>query len=297
MQIYSISVDKGQRETTPSERAFPLGVYHSVMRKNVLGYTPLHWNEELQFCRISHGTIRFYVGEENYTLQEGDGIFINSGYLHMARPVDDPDSSYICLDVMPQLLAGFPGSAMEQKYVLPALSDLGLSHLPLYQTEPWQKTVLEKILHIYESYEARPYGWELEILALLLDIFLAVLEHRPQGTPLMRKSRGNTAVQKIISYISANYGDPITLDQIASYAAYTPSECCRMFKRFTGESIFSYLREFRLEQSANLLTSTEQSVSDIAYTCGFNSTSYYIDTFKKQFGITPLQYKKQHNEA
>ena len=41
----------------------------------------------------------------------------------MARPVKDPDSSYICLDIAPQLLSGFAGSVMEQKYLLPALAD------------------------------------------------------------------------------------------------------------------------------------------------------------------------------
>ncbi|WP_270420778.1 helix-turn-helix transcriptional regulator [Acidaminococcus massiliensis] len=99
--------------------------------------------------------------------------------------------------------------------------------------------------------------------------------------------------QRILSYLTAHYGEKITLAQIAAYASYTESECCRIFKRFTGESIFAYLRELRLEQSVRLLDSTDQSISEIGENCGFRSPSYYIEAFRQQFHCTPFQYRKK----
>lgn len=295
MQVINIPVDAQNRESTRhGTHAFPMAVYFSVMSRNILGYTRLHWHEELQFCAVVRGTVVFSVNETSWQLETGDGIFINSSCLHMARPVKDPDAAYICLDIHPRLLCGFPGSVLEQDYVLPALSDPLLVARPLYQKEPWQESVLQKIREIYEESEAKKPGWELLATARLYEIFAAVLCHRPPDDFRPRKrSRAHTVAQQILSYLTAHYEGKITLAQIAAYTSYTESECCRIFKRFTGESIFAYLRELRLEQSIRLLDSSDQSVSEIAENCGFRSPSYYIEAFRQQFHCTPFQYRKK----
>ncbi|MEE1227446.1 MAG: helix-turn-helix transcriptional regulator [Lachnospiraceae bacterium] len=100
----------------------------------------------------------------------------------------------------------------------------------------------------------------------------------------------------IISYMAQHYSEKITLEDFARTASYSPNECCRVFKKYTGESIFSYLRSYRLEQSAYLLSGTKLPVTEIAYSCGFSSTSYYIEYFKRQFGMTPLKYRQQEKQ-
>lgn len=293
MQVTNIPLDASHRESTRHGTVgFPIAVYYSVMSRNVLGYTPLHWHEELQFCCVTRGAVTFSVNENTYELHTGDGIFVNSGYLHLARPITDPDSTYICLDIHPRLLCGFAGSVLEQKYVLPALDDPALVCLPLYQKTPWQAALLQHIREIYAESEQKQPGWELFITARLYEIFGAVLRHRPAAPPVRRWSQANAVAQKILGYLTDHYGEKITLAQVAGAASYTESECCRIFKRFTGETIFSYLRELRLEQSIRLLTTTDQSISEIAYNCGFQSPSYYIEAFGRQFGCTPGEYRK-----
>lgn len=88
MQVTNIPVDASNRESTRhGTLGFPIAVYYSVLSHNVLGYTKLHWHEELQFCAVIRGAVTFLVNETSYTLHTGDGIFINSGYLHLARPL------------------------------------------------------------------------------------------------------------------------------------------------------------------------------------------------------------------
>lgn len=294
MQVTNIPVDSSNRESTRhGTHDFPMAVYHTVLSHNVLGYTRLHWHEELQFCTVTRGAVTFTVSETHYELHTGDGIFINSGYLHMARPLADPDSTYICLDIHPRLLCGFAGSVLEQQYVLPALEDPALAHMGLYKNEPWQAALLRDIQEIYEESEQKKPGWELFITARLYEIFGQVIRHRPAQPQVHPRSQANALAQKILGYLTAHYGEKITLAQVAAAASYTEGECCRIFKRFTGETIFSYLRELRLEQSTRLLTTTDQSISEIAYNCGFQSPSYYIEAFGRQFGCTPREYRKQ----
>ena len=66
-----------------------------------------------------------------------------------------------------------------------------------------------------------------------------------------------------------------------------------MFRRVTGETIFSYLNSYRLEQGAVLLRSTALPVTAVAYETGFCSASYFIKQFKKLFSVTPLQYRAE----
>ena len=297
MQVTNIPIDSNQRETTqPGSPDFPLVIYNSVMSRNVLGYTPLHWHEALQLCLVTRGTVRFRVQEEEILLPEGDGIYISSGYLHMARPEDDPDSTYICLNFLPSLVGSFHGSLLEQKYVLPALSDPSMAFQALRTQVPWQKELIDLIVKCYLINEEKPAAWEFALTASIYRMFLLLLQNRKAPSRATRHSRTNTVVQLIISYMAQHYSEKITLEDFARTASYSPNECCRVFKKYTGESIFSYLRSYRLEQSAYLLSGTKLPVTEIAYSCGFSSTSYYIEYFKRQFGMTPLKYRQQEKQ-
>lgn len=297
MQVTNIPIEENNREATHhGSPAFPLAIYNSVMSRNVLGYTPLHWHEELQLCLVTRGAIRFRVLEQEILLPEGDGIYIGSGYLHMARPEGDPDSSYICLDFLPSLVGSFHGSAVEQKYLLPALSDPSMVFQVLRADVPWQREVLDLIAQSLHTDEERPAAWELALTIAVSQMFLLLLQNRQELPRAPRRSRTGVVVQHIISYIAQHYAEKITLEDLAREASYAQSECCRVFRKYTGESIFSYLRAYRLGQSVHLLTGSTLSVSEIAYACGFSSTSYYIEYFRKQFGETPLKYRQRQDD-
>ena len=294
MQLRSIPIDQNRMETTlHGAPGFPLAVYHSVMSGNVLGYINWHWHEEMQFCRVTRGAVRIFVNEKQYLLREGEGIFINSGYLHMTRPEGDPDSAYICLDAAPRLLAGFAGSAMEEKYLQPYLRDPALADLVLRPEVPWQAQVLEGVRTIYELSEENDFGYELETCALLNRMWLTLLRNRPvqAGRPRTRYE-SNAAVQGMLTYIGQHYAERLTVEDIARSVSFSAAECCRMFKRVTGETIFTYLKNYRLARGRTLLRETDLPVSRIAYEVGFCSTSYFIEVFKASFAMTPLQYRK-----
>lgn len=292
MQITDIRVDKDNRETTiHSSGSFPLAVYHSVMSRNVIGFTKLHWHDELQFCLVDHGGILFHVNDRQCLIKEGNGIFINSGQLHMASPYRDPDSSYICIDAGRRLFGALPENVTARIFEDPGSTPL--THLILEKRIAWHADIIEKMQQIYETGRRGGAGAELKEAAGVLLMTAAVLEHSEKLPEARKRSRANPAVQSIINYISENYSSRITLKDIAAAASYAESECCRIFRKYTGRSVFTYLREYRLEKSTELLTGTDLSVSDVAYTCGFSSSSYFIKAFREQFGTTPLRYRRQ----
>ena len=98
----------------------------------------------------------------------------------------------------------------------------------------------------------------------------------------------------MLSFIKENYGNHISLDDIADSAHVSRSECIRCFKKNVGETPVRYLTDFRIESAANMLIMTEEPVNEIATICGFDDMSYFSKTFKNKKGVSPSQYRKEH---
>lgn len=295
MQITNLAIAANQHELTKHGSAtFPLAIYENVLSRNVLGFINWHWHDDLQFCCVTKGPVAFYVQEKKYLLEKGMGIFINSGYLHMAKPLGGPDSTYLCLDFNPRLLASFAGSIFEHKYVEPYIQNPALAEVLLEPDKPWQKVILSCLPKINSLGNTRTFGWEYKVLALINNMWLTLLQNYDYtDKQIFRKHlKKNAIIQNILSYIKQHYGEPLKLDTLAQSVNFSGSVCCRLFKQVTGETIFTYLQTYRLAQSVELLLSSELSISQIAYETGFASTSYFIASFKEKFGLTPLQYRK-----
>ena len=97
----------------------------------------------------------------------------------------------------------------------------------------------------------------------------------------------------MLSFIKENYGNHISLADIADSAHVSRSECIRCFKKNVDETPVRYLTDFRIESAANMLLMTEKPVSEIAATCGFDDVSYFSKIFKNAKGLSPSQYRKE----
>jgi YesN/AraC family two-component response regulator len=102
-------------------------------------------------------------------------------------------------------------------------------------------------------------------------------------------------MQSIRLYVMNNYQHDITLDDISKFVYMEKSSFCIFFKRMTGKSFFSFLMEYRIESSCNMLSKTNMSISEICYASGFRDIPYYNRVFKKIMGITPSTYKNNNN--
>ncbi len=175
--MISINVYDDQREIKQhGTYAFPVAVYHYVMSDCVMGYINWHWHEEIQLSLVTKGAIRFYADGQQYLVLEGDGFFINSGRLHMAKPEGDPDSSYLCLDFHPRLLSSFEGSVFEEKYVRPYISGAQISHRLLDSRHAGQRRILKALQRIGDLYSEADFGYELKIRSVIDELWIELLE-------------------------------------------------------------------------------------------------------------------------
>ena len=98
---------------------------------------------------------------------------------------------------------------------------------------------------------------------------------------------------KVIPYIKENITNPFTITDLAKHAALNPQYMMRLFKKTTGKSIVEYVTVYKMERAKELLKKSQWTNEIIAEKVGYVSSNYFIKLFKKQYGITPREYRKQ----
>ncbi len=300
MQIFDIPINSNRMETTRiGTFDFPLAVHENDLKKNVLGFVNWHWHYEFQLTYVVRGIISVFFNQQTIDLHEGQGIYINPEVLHMIRDRYDSDAMFISLDVSPKLLTSFPNSVFERSYVKPVFCSSAADAVILDPGVFWQKKILDEAMRIEQDYKSRSFGWELAVSSSLYAIWKELVCHLHESlaehdAPAAdgARMRRNQRIKEILSYIREHFTEKITLDEIAKHLHLSTNECCRFFKKNMNCTLFEYITEYRLSKSMELLEHTDLPVSQIAYESGFGSSSYFIEKFRKNVGMTPAAFRK-----
>lgn len=101
----------------------------------------------------------------------------------------------------------------------------------------------------------------------------------------------NEEISRALFYIQTNYNKHISLDELASVTGYSKSRFSHLFAEETHTTPKSYQNALRLNAAREMLLSTDKSVSEICYLCGFNDLFYFSKLFKQKYGVAPTKYK------
>ncbi|NLM67781.1 MAG: helix-turn-helix transcriptional regulator, partial [Enterococcus sp.] len=105
------------------------------------------------------------------------------------------------------------------------------------------------------------------------------------------------AVYQVLDYVNQCHCNPdLSLESLADKVGIESSYLSREFKRVTKMNFIDYLTDFRLEVSKQKLAQSNMRINEIAENIGYNP-SYFNRLFKKKFGITPGQYRKEYGEG
>lgn len=103
-------------------------------------------------------------------------------------------------------------------------------------------------------------------------------------------------MQKAIRYIQQNVNQHLTVGDVADYAGFSKSYFSAYFKKTLGFSVSAFILRCKLEEGRELLQYTDKSISTISEFLCFSSQSHFHTAFRKQFGMTPSEYRKQQND-
>ncbi len=99
-------------------------------------------------------------------------------------------------------------------------------------------------------------------------------------------------LQPAINHIELHYSSKISEEKLAELCQLTPTKFSRLFKQRYEITFQEYMVRYRLKESARLLLNPVATISDIAYSVGFNDPSYYARAFKKYLGVSPSRFRR-----
>lgn len=288
-----IYVDKDLREEQPTrDYAFPLYVTEDSLFNYEHNMLSCHWHSDLEITIVIKGEMEYHINDKVFIAGEGTCLMANANALHFAIPVNGEDCSYNAVIFNPQIIYGYEGSAIEQRYISSVLHNPNLDAV-LFTTEiPWQQEILSAVSRVVKLYQEKAIGYELLIASEMCRFWSLLYANLDVG----EKGEIQTSIatlKDILSFIHANYNKKLTLAQIAGAGNISRGECCRLFQKTLKQSPFAYLHYYRIQKSLPLLTQGERNITEISENVGFNGVSYFSEVFKKIMHCTPRDYKKR----
>lgn len=98
-------------------------------------------------------------------------------------------------------------------------------------------------------------------------------------------------INKVVAYINNHLDETLDLKTLANEAALSDFHFHRIFKALKGEAIGGYITRLRLEATARLLLYTALTIEEIAFNIGYETPASLSKAFKKQYGISPTEYR------
>lgn len=130
---------------------------------------------------------------------------------------------------------------------------------------------------------------------LLSRRYAALSALEPQEITTQNEDKDGIFILEVINFIKTNMSNPdLKVDDLAKNAGMSRTPFFKKVKSLLGKTPNDFIRDIRLSHAAKLLTESDLTIAEIAYTTGFTSAKYFRECFKKQYGEAPSEYMEHH---
>lgn len=143
-----------------------------------------------------------------------------------------------------------------------------------------------------QELDEQAHGFEASVLGNLIRLFVFLSRH--YGEHPGKEASALLRIGAIIGSIESAPYEEWTLEKMAECAQLSVHNLIHTFKKATGLPPIEYLIRLRVQQSMELLTSSDMTIADIAMEIGFNDSNYFARQFKRINGVTASEFRKSH---
>lgn len=256
-------------------------------------HVPVHWHREFEMIVIKKGSGIVTVNFLKYQVSAGDIIIVLPGALHAIEGNPNTSMEYENILFSKNLLCSRYNDLVWQEFLEPFFR----SQLPICTKISHGQALHQELIDIIEflddKSDEKGYGYQLAIKGALMQIIYLLITNPLSEEENTSIDKSKEKLKNIIRYVSTHYYEEITIDEIAAFCHYSPSHFMKFFKAHTGMSFITYVNDYRVTEARALLGNTTDSILDISLQCGFSNLSNFNRMFKKKYGITPRQMRKQ----
>lgn len=249
-----------------------------------------HFHPFTEIFFITHGNGIMEIDYIDVAVKEGDLIIINPNCPHTEK------SSYNYMGQLEYIVFGINNLTLANKS-LPQLN--GETPNPTYYKimnfNNNKNVILYYLNTLVHEVEEKESNYELACKSIL-TLFIIYISRNAQSTLLIADNpeKLNIECVKIKNYIDSHYSENITLDILSNLSYVNKFHLVHLFTKQMGISPINYLINRRIEESKNLLTTTNYTIRDISTIVGFSNSSYFSQMFKKFTGYSPRMYKNKY---
>ena len=178
--------------------------------------------------------------------------------------------------------------SIEDEWLSARLSQLP-DFIPTSNSEGYRDTISRMQYHFERSNEED----EVILQSLSLELAYMLLRDGRAESLGLTSTQSGVAIADAKAYIKQNLAADLSLEAISSRFGFCPTYFHKLFRAATGKTLHDYVEEQRIKRSLEIMTTTSQTLTEIAYECGFSSQSYFSYAFKRRLGITPREYAKR----
>ena len=231
------------------------------------------WNEHshnfYEFEYIIDGSAECIIDSKHYTAEPNDLIFVSPMNIHSYKHISD------CVNT---ITIHFTNDIIKNSFNLSEVEGCILKNVPEF------KDIFSDALTEYNIFDSYSFYGISNILERIIIQFLRM--HNKKNTDELHN------ISLAEGYISTHFRENITLESISKKFGYSQSYFCKLFKKTVGTGFNTYLNNCRLDYAYSLLTLSKMNITQICYTCGFNSLRHFTRSFHQKYGIPPSSLRK-----
>ncbi len=247
---------------------------------------------ELIYCRNTCGA-EYLIGSERYRLMRGDLVFVPPGVSHrplLPENISEPYKRYVLW--------------MSQEFVenyAKLSSDFSTNkqqHARMFRTRgtPWNERLAELFrLGVMEE-EEKKEGWEAAVIGNTINLLTQIKRATKESNSNTFEAEKPELLDKIMAFVESNFKEEIVINDVAKTFYVSESTISHLFKQKMGISFYRFVTQRRLIAAKELIES-DLALEDVATQVGFSEYSGFYRAFKKEYGISPRQYRNLQDKS
>lgn len=253
-----------------------------------------HYHNSYEILFLVSGACNVFVKNRDYQLKQGDLLLINKYHIHKVIYVDK-ESFYH------RYVTYFKDSFLQkftaQKVLTDVISTLYQKTHPKITLDPSQiKTLTCLFKNILLEEKQKKINYQYLISSLFFEVLILIHRYSQlNGHHCSKKTHDQieslSREETIIAFIDDNYNKSLSLDIIAKELSISKYYLSHYFKKKTGFTIIEFINNKRILEAQKLLTSSNYSITEVAYQVGFNNSTHFGRVFKELTSIPPSEYR------
>ena len=266
-----------------------------LQKHSTRGFTTRsHIHPAIELIYIQNGDYSVSVDNDEMHASRGDLLFFRSNTIHSLQLSSDSAGSYYVLKINPSLLFNiFRGNGqmnMTSQFLLKRQGDRAIFHSD--EISPEFKSIFESMRKVLECDGSLFFSEERAYSSLLLiEMLKSMLSDHTRKIEINEKNL--SLIHKCVDYINKNYASDLSAEECADSIHMSYSYFARLFREVMGKTFKEYLVSVRLAKAKSIILSTQISITDVAIACGYSNLAYFISQYKKEFGKTPRDERKE----